>query len=262
MLLAVYSYLGYYNICYVGGEVRDPARVIPRAILLSAGGVIVLFVGLHLAMLGTVSWKDIPEGANGFNLPAEFMRRARGDWAAALISALMIGCCFASVFSGLLGYSRVPYGAAREGHFFRAFGRLHPRHRFPHRALVLVGGVTLVWAFFDLLVVINALVTTRLLEMFCGQIVGLMLLRRTRPDAYRPWKMALYPLPCLLALAGWLYLYLSSQWLYILLGAATLFSGAVVFLAWSRARGTWPFGRPPGRPTARSGPDSHAEVPS
>jgi amino acid transporter len=250
MMLAIYSYLGYYNVCYVGEEVREPARVIPRAIMLSVGIVIVLFIGLHLAMLGTMSWTEIPTESSSFNLPAEFMRRAHGDGAAALVSVLLIGCCFGSTFAGLLGYSRIPYGTAREGHFFRAFDRLHPRHRFPHRSLWLVGGLTVVWAFFDLQVVINALITTRLLEMFCGQIIGLMLLRHNRPDVSRPWKMVLYPMPCLLALAGWLYLYLTSQWLYILLGVCTLSSGTAVFLAWSLTRGTWPFGR--------GGEDSHA----
>jgi len=107
----------------------------------------------------------------------------------------------------------------------------------------LVGGLTLAWGFFELDVVINALITTRLLEMFCGQIIGLMLLHRNRPDMFRPWKMPLYPLPCLLALAGWLYVYLSSQWLYVLIGAVTLVSGVAAFLAWSWLRGTWPFRR-------------------
>jgi amino acid transporter len=243
MMLAIYSYLGYYSICYVGEEVREPARIIPRAIFLSVGITIVLFIGLHIAMLGVISWKEIPETPDGFNLPAEFMRRIHGDGAAALISVLLIGCCFGSTFAGMLGYSRIPYGAAREGHFFQAFDRLHPRDRFPHRSLLLVGGLTLVWAFFDLQVVINALITTRLLEMFCGQIIGLMLLRRNRPDMHRPWKMALYPLPCLLALAGWLYVYLSSEWLYILVGAVTLVSGVAAFLVWSWLRRTWPFCR-------------------
>jgi APA family basic amino acid/polyamine antiporter len=248
MMLAIYSYLGYYHVCYVGEEVRQPARVIPRAILLSAAVVIVLFVGLHLAMLGVVSWKDVPTKPDGYNLAAEFMRKAHGDWAASLISVLLIGCCFASVFAGLLGYSRIPYGAAREGHFFGSFDQLHARHRFPDRSLLLVGGLTLVWAFFDLQVVINALIATRLLEVFCGQIVGLMLWRHVRPDAPRPWKMALYPLPCLLALAGWLYLYVTSQWLYVLLGATTLATGLLAFLAWSAKRGTWPFAAEPRRP--------------
>ena len=185
-------------------------------------------------------------GAIAILLPAS----AHGDGAAALISVLLIGCCFGSTFAGLLGYPRVPYAAAREGHLFRAFDRLHPRHRFPHRSLLLVGGATLAWAFFDLQVVISALITARLLEMFCGQVVGLMLLRRNRPGAYRPWKMALYPVPCVLPLGGWPYLYLSSQWLYVVLRAVTLLSGVVAFLAWSRARRAWPFG--PGEGTHAS----------
>jgi amino acid transporter len=164
-----------------------------------------------------------------------------------LISVLLIGCCFASVFAGLLGYSRIPYGAARAGHFFGAFDQLHARHRFPDRSLLLVGGLTLVWAFFDLQVVINALIATRVLEVFCGQIVGLMLWR-LRPDAPRPWKMVLYPLPCLLALVGWLYLYLTSQTLYKWLGAGTLVTGVLAFLVWSAIRGTWPFSAEPRRP--------------
>jgi basic amino acid/polyamine antiporter, APA family len=243
MMLAIYCYLGYYHICYVGDEVREPARVIPRAIFWSVGATILLFIGLHLAMLGVISWREIPAKPDGFNLPAEFMRRIYGDGGATLISALLIGSCFGSIFAGLLGYSRIPFGAAREGHFFQAFDRLHRRDRFPHRSLLLVGGLTLVWAFFDLQVVIDALITTRLLEMFCGQIIGLMLLRRNRPDISRPWKMMLYPLPCLLALGGWLYVYVSSKQLYILFGAVTLVSGVVAFLVWSWRRGTWPFRR-------------------
>src|SRR5262249_34763565 len=241
----IYSYLGYYHVCYVGEEVREPSRVIPRAVLLSAAIVVVLFVGLHLAMLGVVPWQEVKTEGD-YSLAAEFMRKAHGDWAAALISALLIGCCFASAFAGLLGYSRIPYGAAREGHFFAAFDRLHPVHCFPHRSLLLVGGLTLVWAFFDLQVVINALIATRLLELFCGQIVGLMLLRHLRPEVQRPWKMPLYPLPCLLALAGGLDLYGTAGWVCGLVGGARRAPGLAAFLAWSANEGTWPFGPPVG----------------
>src|SRR5262249_36532197 len=83
MALAMYSYLGYYNICYIGDEVRNPSRTIPRAILLSGVLVCVLFVGLHLAMLGTISWREVPPDTA--NLPALFMRTIHGRWAATLV---------------------------------------------------------------------------------------------------------------------------------------------------------------------------------
>jgi amino acid transporter len=243
MALALYSYLGYYNVCYLGDEVRDPARTIPRAILLSTLLVIVLFVGLHLALLGTVPWdqaKPAP-GEKEYNLAADFMKRIHDDWAGSLVTVLLIWCVLGSVFAGLLGYSRIPYGAARAGHFFAVFGRVHPTQRIPHVSLLLVGGLMLFWTFFELETVIKALIVTRILEQFVAQIVGLMLLRHYRPDLYRPYKMVLYPLPCLLALAGWLYVYFASGWLYIALGLGTLATGVIAFLVWSRGTGAWPF---------------------
>jgi amino acid transporter len=247
MTLAIYSYLGYYTVCYVGDEVRDPGRTIPRAVLLSALLVVVLFIGLHLAMLGTVWWRDVPEDEgelDSFSLAATFMRQAHGDWAAALVTVLLMGSCFGSAFAGLLGYSRIPYGAARRGHFFAAFGRVHPAHHIPHVALLAVGGLVLFWSFFDLGNVISALIVTRILEQFVAQAVGVMLLRRSGPKHARPFRMWLYPLPCLLALAGWLGLYAAADRVFIALGLATLAAGALVFVGWSWRTGGWPFNAP------------------
>jgi amino acid transporter len=241
MILSMYAYLGYYTVCYVGEEVRDPGRTLPRAILGSALIVCVLFAGLHLAMLGTVPWSKVPTNDDNYSLPAEFMGQIHGPWAVTLVTLLLIWCCFGSVFAGMLGYSRIPYGAARNGHFFRVFATIHPRERIPHVALALVGGLTLFWSFFDLQNVINALIVTRILEQFVAQAIGIMLLRRYQPDRPRPFRMWFYPLPCLLALAGWLYLYGSAEWLYIALGGGTLLTGIVVFLIWSRQSGNWPF---------------------
>jgi amino acid transporter len=152
-----------------------------------------------------------------------------------------MGSCFIAAFAGMLGYSRIPYGAARAGHFFGPLAAVHPRHHIPHVSLLLVGGLTLVWTFFDLGNVIMALITTRILGQFVAQVVGVVLLRRARPDLPRPFRIWLYPLPCLVALGGWLFVYLSSGWLFIGLGVATLAAGVLVFLAWAGMRGDWPF---------------------
>jgi amino acid transporter len=246
MVLALYSYLGYYNICYIGDEVRDPGRTIPRAVLASAVFVVVLFTALHLAKLGVVSWREVPAKKEtldaGYSLTAEFMRRLHEAWAAPLVSLCLMGACFISTFAGLLGYSRIPYGAARAGHFFAPLAVVHPRHRIPHVSLLTVGGLTFFWTFFDLENVIKALITTRLLAQFVAQVVGVMILRRLRPDLPRPFRIWLYPLPCLLALAGWLFVWVTSGGLFIGLSLATLAAGGLVFLGWSWRRGEWPFG--------------------
>ncbi len=242
MGFAIYSYLGYYNVCYLGGEVRDPARTIPRSILLSAAVVIVLFTLVHLAITSVVPWREVTSDAAKDNVTAYFMGKAHGQWAATLVTVCLVGSCFASCFSGTLGYSRVPYAAAREGHFFRWFGAVHPKHAIPHRSLLLIGAMVLFWSFFSLDAIIAALIATRILEQFVAQIFAVMLLRHAQPERPRPWKMWLYPLPCAVALVGWVFVYASTGGLYIAIGAGTLVAGAVVFLIWAAQRNSWPFG--------------------
>jgi amino acid transporter len=243
--LALFSYLGYYTICYMGDEVRDPGRTIPRAVLLSAALVAGLFVLAHLAFTGTVSWRDMPtdpQQLDAYSLPAAFVRELHGDGAAVtLVTLCLVGSCFASAFAGLVGYSRVPYGAARAGHFFAAAGAVHPRHGIPYVSLWLVGGLMLFWTFFDLQTVIEALIVTRVLQQFVAQTVAVALLRRTRPGLPRPFRIWFYPLPCGLALFGWLYVFGTAPALLAGAAVATLAAGAGVFLLWSRWRRAWPF---------------------
>lgn len=241
MILAMYAYLGYYNVCYIGDEVRNPGRTLPRAILGSAFLVILLFVGLHLAMLGTINWKEAVAGADDYSLPAEFMKAIHQDWATKLVMVLLIWTVLGSAFAGLLGYSRIPYGAARYGHFFGVFRHVHPVHHIPHVSLILVGALTLFWCFFDLEKVINALITTRILEQFVAQIGAVVLLRRNHPNLSRPYRLWLYPVPCGLALAGWLFMYVCAERLYIVLGLSTLVAGIIAFLIWSKQVRQWPF---------------------
>lgn len=245
MRLAMYSYLGYYGICYLGDEVRNPGRTIPWSILLSSVLVATLFIGLHLAMLGVVSWTEIPrtlEEANDYSLPAAFMRKLHGEGiAVVLVSLCLMWSCMGSVFAGILSYSRIPFGAARYGHFFKVFGQIHPTLAIPHVSLWLVGGLTLFWSFFGLGVVIDALMTTRIIEQFITQTIGVMILRRIDPERPRPFRIWLYPVPCFLALVGWLFMYVTAQKLYITLGLAGLALGVVAFLAWANHARTWPF---------------------
>jgi amino acid transporter len=242
MALAIYSYLGYYNVCYLGGEVRNPARTIPRAILVSALVVVVLYPLIQLAITGVIPPDEAARSTD--NLTADFMARVRGPWAATLVTVCLIGSCFASVFSGTLGYSRVPYAAAKGGEFFGWFAAVHPKHRIPHRSLLLVGGLALVWSLFSLQAVIDALIATRILEQFVAQVFAVIAIRRAKQPRPLPWRMWLYPLPCLVALFGWVFVYATTGRLFVIMGAGTLLIGAVVFFIRARVRREWPFGPP------------------
>jgi amino acid transporter len=244
-VIGIYDYLGYYDICFMGDEVRDPGRTIPRSVMMSLVGVAVIYVMINLSIIGIIPWREFvpadqkPQVANF--VVSILMERVYGTKVAAAFTVLVLWTTLGSVFALLLGYSRIPYAAALDGGFFRLFRRVHPHGHFPHISLLIVGGVAIVCSFFPLQSVIDALVTLRILVQFIGQIVAVHLLRKRAPERPRPYKIWLYPLPSLLALVGWLFLFVTSSSTSILAGLATLAAGLGVFLAWTRVTRHWPW---------------------
>lgn len=240
--LGMYDYLGYYDICFIGDEVKQPGRVIPRAVMLSLVLVALIYLAVNLSILGVVPWREFVS-ADGVNKPVVTMMMAKiyGNDFAQLFTGLvlwtMVACCFAM----LLGYSRIPYAAARDGSFFKIFGRLHPRLGFPHVSLIVVGVIAASATFVKLGTLIDALLTTRIVVQFAGQIGALVMLRRVQPELERPFRMWLYPLPALLAFVGWMYLLVTTDRTLLGYGMAALLVGVLVFLAWSRQTRCWPF---------------------
>jgi APA family basic amino acid/polyamine antiporter len=242
--VGIYDYLGYYDICYIGDEVKDPGRVIPRSILISIGAVAALYFAINLSIIGVVPWREfVPADAHPESefIVSTFMERLYGPQVATVFTFLILWTAFGSVFALLLGYSRIPYAAARDGYFFSVFGRLHPTKRFPHVSLMVLGCISIVCSLLPLGVVIDVLITTRILVQFIGQVFAVMLLRANRPEMPRPFRMWLYPVPAIVALAGWIFLLLTSGWFLIALGVGTLALGIVCFLVWSWRLRRWPF---------------------
>ena len=244
--IAVYDYLGYYDVCYIGDEIRDPGRVIPRSILLSTVAVAIMYLGINLSIIGVVPWREfVPADSRsdaGFIVSA-FMERVYGSTIASVFTLMILWTAFGSVFALLLGYSRVPYAAAREGYFFSAFGRVHPREGFPHVALLVLGLISILTSFFPLDLVIDALIAMRILVQFVAQIGGVILLRRRAPAMPRPFRIRLYPVPLLIGLAGWIFIFLTTRAELILFGLGILLLGVICFLFWSFRVQQWPFRR-------------------
>jgi fructoselysine transporter len=238
MVKTVYTYWGYYNICNLGGEIRNPERNIPRGIFLSILGIAVLYLALQIGILGVVPWR---EAQNSPALASLVIERLYGHTAAQMMTVMVLWIALASVFSVLLGYSRVPYAAALDGNFFRVFSRVHPTKRFPHISLLALGGLAFLLSIsLDLETSITGILALRLLVQFVGQAIGVIVLhKRWRADQF-PFKMWFYPLPALLTIAGCCWLFWQTgqarKW-----GLLEIALGITAFLIRARMMRQWPF---------------------
>ncbi len=206
--------------------------------------VALLYVAINLSIIGVIPWREFVPAADLLQsdfIVSIFMERIYGAGVARGFTVLILWTAFASVFALLLGYSRIPYAAALDGYFFKVFARVHPTGGFPHVSLIVLGALAIAASFASLGVVIDALIATRILVQFIGQIGGLVLLRRRRPDMPRPYRMWLYPLPAAIALAGWTFVFATTGPAVLLFGMGVLTAGVLCFGMWSRQTRQWPF---------------------
>jgi amino acid transporter len=228
MRIAVYDYLGYYNVCHLGEEVRDPAKTIPRAILISVGLIAVIYLTMNVCIIAVVPWQEAMQSKN---IAALFMEQVYGRQVAVVFTWLIIWTALASTFAIMLGYSRIPFAAARNGDFFSIFARVSKNGKYPVNSLLALGTLTAVFCFLPLQIVIDAAVTVRILVQFIGQLFALHMLRKYRPEVSLPFRMWLYPIPSFVAFIGWVFLWSTSGLIapcfYVLL------SGVVAFWIWN-----------------------------
>ena len=246
MLIAIYDYWGYYNVCFFGGEVKNPGRNIPRAIMYSILFVAILYIIMNISILGVLPWQSISDTAGtdaSKYIVSVFMQAIYGSWAGNLVTILIVWTAFASVFSLLLGYSRVPYAAALQGDYFHVFSKLHPKHKFPYVSLVLMGATASAFCFLKLKDIIAALVVIRIIIQFLAQTVGIIVFRIRRPEVERPFKMWLYPIPAVLAFIGFMYVLISrNNFLKEVRYAAVLIViGLILYFIRAFQRRDWPF---------------------
>lgn len=241
LIIGIYDYMGYNTTAYMGEELADPGWVMPRSIIISIIGMMIIYLSLNIGVLGVLPWTEV---AHSQSIASAAVEHTWGHLAAAIVTVLIIVTAFASVFAGLLGGSRVPYQAAHDKVFFASFGKLHPKYDFPHIALLVMGAVTAIGSFFDLTDVISMLVAATVIVQSIAQVVALVVLRYRQPQLPRPYRQWLYPLPCVVAMVGWVYVYVSGTMLSLVLSGAWILAGLIAFFVWARVNGSWPFAAP------------------
>lgn len=225
----VYAYLGYYNVCHLGGEIKNPGKNIPRSIFISIIGIATLYLLMNISVMGVMPWQSIKSGDK--YLVSSFMEQLYGKEAGIIVTVLILCIAFSSLFAVVLGYSRVPYAAAADGNFFRPFAKLHPTKKFPYVSLIVICAVGFVFSLFMRLAdVISSILAMRIIVQFIAQGVGVILLRKKYGRAGLPFKMWLYPVPVIISVAIWLFLFISTQW-FALWGSLIAVAGVFVFFS-------------------------------
>ena len=226
-LKTVYSYLGYYNVVNLGAEIKNPERNIPRSIFLSVTVIALLYIGMQWALLGNLPWRVI--GDPHFVM-STYIEKIYSPWVADVATILILVIASSSLFSLTLGYSRVPYAAATKGDFFPVFAKLHPKHHFPHVSLLVLGSLGFIFSLtFKMEKAITAIVVTRILVQFLGQSIGLIRWHVLQPKDRRPYRMPLFPLPAIVSIAIWLFIFLCSPTIYIASALGIIGLGVLLF---------------------------------
>jgi fructoselysine transporter len=241
----IYSYLGYYNVCHLGAEIKNPGQNIPRSMFISIAGIGILYLAMNMSVASVIPWQQIQQwqlaGTNQF-VVSTFIEKLYGSKAATIATIMILWVALASLFAVMLGYSRVPYAAAADGAFFKIFARMHPQKNFPYISLLVLAALAFVFSFlFKMKHVIDGILAMRILLQFVGQAIGVFLLRRRHGTATLPYKMPAYPLPVILAIAMWLFIFYATGSQVILSFVAVFCSGLLVYLVQAKLQQNWPF---------------------
>jgi len=245
----VYSYLGYYNVCHLGGEIKNPSKNIPRSMFISVIGIAFLYILMNMSIISVIDWKEIKSwqnsGINNF-VVSIFIERLYGHAAANIATVMILWVALASLFAVLLGYSRVPYAAAINGSFFKIFGKLHPTKNFPYISLLVLASIAFVFSLlFKMAEVISGILAMRILVQFIGQAVGVVLLRKRKGKKSLMYKMPMYPIPVVLVIIMWLLIFLATGLAVIKTFVIVIGSGVIVYFIKARTKKEWPFLRGP-----------------
>ena len=238
-VLAMYSYGGYNQVCNIGGEIKDPTRTIPRSIVLSTFIVAALYILMTIVILGMIPWQEVRESRTVASVFIErtFSDASTGRIAGIVMTGLILFVAAASLYATILGYSRVPYAAARDGDFFKIFAHVHPTKRFPDLSLVTIAIVSIPFCFFSLGQLVSWLIQVQVLLRFIWQCAAVILLRKYRPDIPQPFTMWLYPWPAILSGALWLFIFFTGPWEGIVFSVAFLLAGIGAYSVFRRRTG-------------------------
>ena len=236
LILVMFAYDGWQWVPQLAGELKNPARALPRAL---GGGVLIVLV-VYLATNASILVLSPHEVTTSSLVTADVARHVLGAVGGALVAALMAVSTFGSNQSGMMTDPRVFFAMAQDGLFFRFVGAIHPRHRTPHVAVALIGVGGILYLYVRNF---EELVGTLILGMWpflALSVAAVIVQRRRDADRPRPYRVPLYPAVPLFFLAACVGIFANSireQPRFTILNLAVLAAGLPIYLLWrSRAK--------------------------
>lgn len=191
MIGTLFSYNGWYNTNNVAGEVKDPRRTLPLAIIIGLSVCTFVYLVVNWAYLYVMS---IDEIAASERIAADVAERLIGPMGGGLVSLAVMVATFGTINAGMVYIPRITYGMAREGLFFKQFTYVHPKYRTPSKSIVLLTVLSMFWTILgDFESIIFAILYV-LYIFYILSIIAVFILRRKHPDIERPFKVWGYPI--------------------------------------------------------------------
>jgi amino acid transporter/Trk K+ transport system NAD-binding subunit len=227
MGLIYISYVGFDLITVAAEEIIEPAKTIPRAILITLGVGIAIYVLVLWVMMGAVNYTELAETSTPFIYVSDHLFGAWGRWAG-IVATIMASL---SAFSVTLGASsRILFALGRDGHFPEALARLHPKYQTPHIALFICAALVVLLSATGIVRFLAAVSSFGYLVAIGVVNYAVIALHRNMPNLRRPFKVFLYPLTPILGIVACWFFVPTLEPRSLLLGAGLTAIGAVLYL--------------------------------
>jgi amino acid transporter len=238
----MWTYDGWADASFIGGEVKDPQRTMPLA--LTIGTVLVVIVYL-IINLGFIHMLPIPEMANASLIATKVAERipAFGIYGAAIIAALVVVSTFSGLNGSMMAGPRIFFAMADRHLFFKTVARVSPRFQSPSVAIWLATGLGVLYALQNDFAQLADKFVLGVWPFYALAVAAVFVLRKTRPDMPRPYKTWGYPIIPLLFLVASFGMVLNALWTHPTDTGITfgiMLAGIPVYYVWMRKRAPTP----------------------
>ncbi len=240
MLGAMWAYNGWNELTFLAGEVRNPRRSLPIALIGGIGILMTLYLLANFAYFYVLSPEQIASVPESSAVATEVVGRFLGAGAGGVMAAALAMSVFGALQVTTLASARIPYAMATDRLFFPPLARLHPRTHVPVRALVAQGAWAVILVFSGSYDTLTDYAIFAVLIFVALATASVFVFRRSLPDAPRPYRTIGYPVVPILFLlvAGWLIVntFMATPG-RALAGVGLMLAGLPFYWYWSKARG-------------------------